>query len=115
MSGGTRWVGLVLPALRWMGMVLPAVRVSSEGQQRRESAELPCTEQQKKDILETCFDILTRGSMRIIIPPKYGSCFMKVREVSHNDMSCIIKLLTFQEHIDYVETRIQKLEHQCTR
>ncbi|PUZ67107.1 hypothetical protein GQ55_3G405800 [Panicum hallii var. hallii] len=74
--------------------------------------EQPCKEQHK-DILQTCYEILTRGSMRMIILPKHSPCCRKVREVPHNDMCCIIKLLTVQEHMDYVETRIKNLEHYC--
>uniref|UniRef100_K3ZDF4 Bifunctional inhibitor/plant lipid transfer protein/seed storage helical domain-containing protein n=1 Tax=Setaria italica TaxID=4555 RepID=K3ZDF4_SETIT len=71
--------------------------------QKTKCEELPCTEKQKKNILSECHEILNRESMRIIIPRKNSPCCRRVRDVLHNDMNCIVKLLTLEEKMAYVE------------
>uniref|UniRef100_A0A0A9GWP1 Betl4 n=1 Tax=Arundo donax TaxID=35708 RepID=A0A0A9GWP1_ARUDO len=78
------------------------------------SDELVCTEKQKEAILSKCEHILTRGSFAIIKPRKGSECCVKVRDVPHIDMNCIVKLLTCQEGMEYVGTRILKLQHDCS-
>ncbi|CAL5093648.1 unnamed protein product [Urochloa decumbens] len=74
--------------------------------------ELPCTDKQKKDILETCHEVLARGST--VIPHKDSPCCRNVRELPHNGIRCIIKLLTVQEREDYMMAKIQILEYLCS-